>query len=87
MLSSADADLDSDESTKGVDRARVHVQAVCTGLAAGAGVGAGIGLLLAFRRQAHQEHDSSEQRVTALYITATDQLGSGKAPVRLRACV
>ncbi|MES9602143.1 pentapeptide repeat-containing protein [Actinomadura sp. NPDC000929] len=74
-----------DDATVSTDRARVRVEAVRTGLAAGAGSGAAVGLLLAFRRQAHQEHDTAERRITELYSTAADQLGSEKAPVRLTA--
>ncbi|MEU9019811.1 hypothetical protein [Actinomadura sp. NPDC048394] len=43
-----------------------------------------------FRRQRHQEiatalsdYDAGERRMTDLYTKAADQLGSGKAPVRL----
>lgn len=85
--------LDTAESANpGTDRARVRVEAVRTGLAAGAGAGAAVGLLLAFRRQRHQEiattlsdHDAGERRVTELYNAAAEQLGSDKAPVRLTA--
>ncbi len=61
-----------------------------TGLAAGAGAGAAVGLMLAFRRQHHQEiatdltdRDATERRITELYTKAVEQLGSDKAPVRL----
>ncbi len=66
------------------------MEAVRTGLAAGAGAGAAVGLLLAFRRQRHQEiatalgdYDATERRITELYTKAADQLGSDKAAVRL----
>ncbi|GAA2627432.1 hypothetical protein GCM10010411_75690 [Actinomadura fulvescens] len=75
----------ADAAHPGTDRARVRVEAVRTGLAAGAGAGAAIALLLAFRRQAHQEYDTAERRVTELYNAAAEQLGSDKAPVRLTA--
>ena len=39
----------------GTDRANARLDAVRTGLAAGAGTGAAVGLMLAFRRQHHQE--------------------------------
>ena len=39
----------------GTDRANSRLDAVRTGLAAGAGAGAAVGLMLAFRRQHHQE--------------------------------
>jgi hypothetical protein len=39
----------------GTDRANARLDAVRTGLAAGAGAGAAVGLMLAFRRQHHQE--------------------------------
>jgi uncharacterized protein YjbI with pentapeptide repeats len=74
----------------GTDRATAQLDAVRTGLAAGAGAAAGVGLILAFRRQHHQEIatvltdlDATEQRITELYTRATEQLGSQKAPVRL----
>jgi hypothetical protein len=58
--------------------------------AAAAGVGAAVTLMLAVRRQRHQElatahttHDAAERRVTELYTKAVEQLGSDQAPVRL----
>ena len=74
----------------GTDRANSRLDAVRTGLAAGAGAGAAVGLMLAFRRQHHQEiatdltdHDATERRITELYTKAVEQLGNDKAPVRL----
>ena len=74
----------------GTDRANARLDAVRTGLAAGAGAGAAVGLMLAFRRQHHQEIatvltdlDATERRITELYTKAVEQLGSAKAPVRL----
>jgi uncharacterized protein YjbI with pentapeptide repeats len=71
-------------------RMQARTEAVRTALAAAAGVGAAVTLLLAFRRQRHQElatahnvHDAAERRVTELYTKAVEQLGSDKAPVRL----
>ncbi|MFI6907210.1 pentapeptide repeat-containing protein [Nonomuraea sp. NPDC050394] len=67
-----------------------RIEALRTALAAAAGVGAGVTLLLAVRRQRHQEvatwhtaHDAAERRVTELYTKAVEQLGNDKAPVRL----
>lgn len=61
-----------------------------TALAAGAAVGAAVTLMLAFRRQHHQEvtaahttHDAVERRVTDLYTKAAEQLGHEAAAVRL----
>ena len=74
----------------GTDQANARLNAVRTGLAAGAGAGAAVGLVLAFRRQHHQEiattwtdQDATERRITELYTKAVEQLGSEKAPVRL----
>ena len=74
----------------GTDRANSRLDAVRTGLAAGAGAGAAVGLMLAFRRQYHQEvatdltnRDAAERRITELYTKAVEQLGNDKAPVRL----
>jgi hypothetical protein len=74
----------------GTDRTSARLDAVRTGLAAGAGAGAAVGLMLAFRRQHHQEIatvltdlDATERRITELYTKAVEQLGSDKAPVRL----
>ena len=74
----------------GTDRANSRLDAVRTGLAAGAGAGAAVGLMLAFRRQHHQEiatdltnGDATERRITELYTKAVEQLGNDKAPVRL----
>ncbi|MFF1715938.1 pentapeptide repeat-containing protein [Streptomyces sp. NPDC058268] len=85
LLDATGQALDGDAKTTGSDRAGVKVEAVRTGLAAGAGAGAAVGLMLALRRQAHQEYDSAERRVTELYNAAAEQLGSDKAPVRLTA--
>ena len=74
----------------GTDQANSRLDAVRTGLAAGAGAGAAVGLMLAFRRQHHQEiatdltdRDATERRITELYTKAVEQLGNDKAPVRL----
>lgn len=78
------------QAKPGTDQATARLDAVRTGLAAGAGAGAAVGLVLAFRRQHHQEIitvltdlDATERRITELYTRATEQLGSDKAPVRL----
>ncbi len=74
----------------GTDLASARLNAVRTGLAAGGGAGAAVGLMLAFRRQHHQEiatlltdQDATQRRITELYTKAVEQLGSDKAPVRL----
>ncbi len=67
-----------------------RIEAMRTGLATAAGVGAAVTLMLAVRRQRHQEltaahttHDAAERRVTELYTKAIEQLGNAQAPVRL----
>ena len=72
------------------NRTSAQLDAVRTGLAAGAGAGAAVGLMLAFRRQHHQEiatqntdFDATERRITELYTKAVEQFGVDKAPVRL----
>ncbi|GGL56691.1 hypothetical protein GCM10014719_67640 [Planomonospora parontospora subsp. antibiotica] len=74
----------------GVTLVQVRSEVLRTALAAGAGIGAAITLMLAFRRQRHQEiatlhtsHDAAERRVTELYTKAVEQLGHDKAAVRL----
>jgi uncharacterized protein YjbI with pentapeptide repeats len=74
----------------GTDSVNARLDAIRTGLAAGAGAGAAVGLMLAFRRQHHQEiatdltdRDATERRITELYTKAVEQLGNDKAPVRL----
>jgi uncharacterized protein YjbI with pentapeptide repeats len=74
----------------GAGQATARLEAVRTGLAAAGGVGAATALMLAFRRQRHQEassigveFDASEKRVTELYVKASEQLGSDKAAVRM----
>jgi uncharacterized protein YjbI with pentapeptide repeats len=59
-------------------------------LAAGGAAGAAVGVMLAFRRQQHQEittvladYDATQRRITDMYAQAAGQLGSEKAPVRL----
>ncbi len=78
------------QAAPGTDRANARLDAVRTGLAAGGGGAAAAGLILAFRRQYHQEvatlltdRDATERRVTELYAKAAEELGSDKAPVRL----
>ncbi len=73
-----------------VERARLRVESIRTGLTIGASVTAAFALLLAFRRQQlaertqqAAEYDAGEKRVTELYVKAADQLGAAKAPVRL----
>ncbi|GGT11143.1 pentapeptide repeat-containing protein [Nonomuraea spiralis] len=72
------------------ERVSARIEAARTALAAAAGVGASVTLLLAVRRQRHQElatahttHDAAERRVTELYTKAVEQLGNAQAPVRL----
>ncbi|GLW95445.1 hypothetical protein Aglo03_62610 [Actinokineospora globicatena] len=67
-----------------------RVEAIKTGVGIGAGTGGILALMLAVRRQWHQEHatqtsdhDATQRRVTELYTKAVEQLGSDKAPVRL----
>ena len=74
----------------GTDQANARLDAVRTGLAAAGGAGAAVGLMLAFRRQHHQEistaltdYDAAQRRITELYSKSVEQLGSDKAPVRL----
>jgi hypothetical protein len=80
----------ANQAKAGSARASAELDAVRTGLAAGAGAGAAVGLILAFRRQHHEEvstiltdQDATERRITELYTKAVEQLGSEKAPVRL----
>jgi hypothetical protein len=65
------------------DRPGARIDAIRTGLTVAAGVGALVALVLALRRQWHTEHDSTEQRITELYVRSVEQLGSEHAPVRL----
>jgi hypothetical protein len=73
------------------------LDAIRTATAITVAAGGGVTLLLAARRQRsteetleyqrqtleHQREDAAEQRITALYTHAVDQLGAEKAPVRL----
>jgi hypothetical protein len=72
------------------DPAAAQVEAIKTGLGIGAATAGVMALLLAVRRQWHQEitaadttADATERRVTELYTKAAEQIGSDKAPVRL----
>jgi hypothetical protein len=69
---------------------RLRLDRIKTGLTVAAGLAAGVTLLVALRRQALSERaqrfaesDALEQRTTALYVAAAEQLGSDKAAVRL----
>ena len=80
----------ADQARVSADWTSARLEAVRTGLAAGAGAGAAVGLMLAFRRQHHQEiataltdRDATERRVTELYAKAAELLGSDKAAARL----
>ncbi|MEU7743337.1 pentapeptide repeat-containing protein [Nonomuraea sp. NPDC049158] len=73
-----------------IEQISARIEAARTALAAAAGVGAAVTLMLAVRRQRHQElatahttHDAAERRVTELYTKAAEQLGNSQAPVRL----
>ena len=74
----------------GTDQANARLDAVRTGLAAGTGAGAAVGLMLAFRRQHHQEistaltdFDAAQRRITELYSKSISSSAARKAPVRL----
>jgi uncharacterized protein YjbI with pentapeptide repeats len=78
------------EADRANDRAAARVDAVKTGLGVAAGTGGIFALLLAVRRQWHQEfttletaRDAESRRITELYTKAAEQLGSEKAAVRL----
>lgn len=78
------------EASQAKDPAAARVEAIKAGLTIGAGTGGVFALLLAVRRQWHQERstvaielDAAEKRVTELYTKAVDQLGSDKAPIRM----
>ncbi|MFI5583391.1 pentapeptide repeat-containing protein [Amycolatopsis sp. NPDC051758] len=71
------------EATAAKDPGAARVDAIKTGLGIGAGTTGIFALLLAVRRQWHNESDATEKNVTELYTKAADQLGSIEAPVRL----
>ncbi|UOX89754.1 pentapeptide repeat-containing protein [Amycolatopsis sp. FBCC-B4732] len=78
------------EADRANDRAAARVDAVKTGLGVAAGTGGIFALLLAVRRQWHQEfttletaRDAESRRITELYTKSAEQLGSEKAAVRL----
>lgn len=73
-----------------VNNSADRFNALRTALSIGAAAGAAAAVLLAARRQVHQEYvaaatelDATERRITELYTKAVDQLGSGKPAVRL----
>jgi hypothetical protein len=73
-----------------IDPERLRLDRIKTGLTIAAGLAAGTTLLMTLRRQAlseraqrFAEHVALEQRATALYVAAADQLASDKAAVRL----
>jgi hypothetical protein len=71
------------EASTAKDVGAARVEAIKTGLGVGAGTTGIFALLLAVRRQWHSEIDAAEKNVTELYTKAADQIGSGKASVRL----
>jgi hypothetical protein len=78
------------EADGATDRGAARVDAIKTGLGIGAGATGIFALLLAVRRQTHQEHtaadtsfDAAEKRVIELYTKAVEQLGSDHSAVRL----
>lgn len=89
--------LESFGSGSARDKARLETVKVAGSIVLGSG--GGVALLLAARRQratelsldqkeraaADTRHDATERRVTELYASAAEQLGSDKAPVRLAA--
>ncbi|GIH03399.1 hypothetical protein Rhe02_14660 [Rhizocola hellebori] len=79
-----------DTSVTVTDADRMRLDRIKTGLTMAAGLAAGATLLMALRRQSLSERaqrfaesDALEQRTTALYVAAADQLASEKAAVRL----
>ena len=77
----------------GTDQANARLDAVRTGLAAGAGAGAAVGLMLAFRRQHHQEiatdltdRDATERRITDLYTKASSNSATTRPRSGSAAC-
>jgi hypothetical protein len=74
----------------GIEAERFRLERIKTGLTVAAGLAAGGTLLMTLRRQAvsewaqrFAESDALEQRTTALYVAAANQLGSDKAAARL----
>ncbi len=74
-----------DEAAAAKDPGAARVEAIKTGLGIGAGTTGIFALLLAVRRQWHNEYDAVEKNLTELYTKAADQLGSAEASVRLAA--
>jgi hypothetical protein len=80
----------ADSYVGAVDAASVRVDVLRLSLTTAAGTGGGLALWLAFRRQRsteitgrHTIHDATERRITELYTSATEQLGSDQPAVRL----
>ncbi|MEV7092946.1 pentapeptide repeat-containing protein [Amycolatopsis sp. NPDC051045] len=71
------------EAAAAKDTGAARVDAIKTGLGIGAGTTGIFALLLAVRRQWHNEIDATEKNVTEQFTKASDQLGSVEAPVRL----
>lgn len=78
------------EANHALDPAATRVDAIKTGFSIAAGAGGVFALLLAVRRQWHQEltatasnKDAVERRITELFTKAVEQTGSDEAPVRL----
>jgi hypothetical protein len=59
-----------------------QIELIKTGLTVGAGTGGIVALVLAGRRQWATERDSTERRLTELYLKAVEQLGSDKSAIR-----
>jgi hypothetical protein len=63
--------------------AQLRVDTVRNTLTVAAGLGGAAALILSFRRQQHEEYQSTQQRITELRIQAVAQLGSESPTVRI----
>ncbi|QKV80624.1 hypothetical protein [Amycolatopsis sp. Hca4] len=80
----------ADSYVGALDPASVRVDVLRLSLTTAAGTGGGLALWLAFHRQRSSEitgqhtiHDATKRRITELYTSATEQLGSDQPAVRL----
>lgn len=83
QMSQVDAVKSDGSAQVELEITRLRVETTRNMLAVAAGIGGASALVLSFRRQQHEEYNSTQQRITELRIQAVAQLGSDNPTVRI----